>query len=212
MFQLVSLAAAWCSGPEVVVHRLARCTRPVVLMEDVPLPKALADWADSKQSELLEMLPQPPDDDPPEKVVEFCMNALQENDSPHPDTGKCINWVQGGDMVRSIHDGDLSKFLQWTRRSPVFDCLVDCESWSLDRDTLTLIPGTPTRGALSKVIVNVIPREATVDGPHAVRGRIGKPPSRAFMWTMQQQRRPPRIGAWHIYQLVAVDHAIELTD
>ena len=115
-------------------------------------------------------------------------------------------------MVRSIRQGDPIKFLQWTRRSPVFDCLVDCESWTLDRDTLTVIPGTPTRGALCKVVVKVTPREVTVDGPHSVRGRIGKPPDRAFMWTMQQQRRPPRIGAWLIYQLLSIDHALELTD
>ena len=62
-------------------------------------------------------------------------------------------------MVRSIHQGDPIKFLQWTRRSPVFDCLVDCESWTLDRDTLTVIPGTPTRGALCKVVVKVTPRQ-----------------------------------------------------
>ena len=103
------------------------------------------------------------------------------------------------------------EFIKWTRRSPVFDCLVACDSFYLDEDTITEIPGTPTRGALCKVVVHVQPREAVVDGPHSVRGRIGRPPERAFLWTLQQQRRPPRIGAWLLYQVLAIDKALELT-
>ena len=57
-----------------------------------------------------------------------------------------INWVLGGDMIRSIHNGDPEEFLSWTNRSPVFDCMVGCESFEVDLDTLTMIPGTPTRG------------------------------------------------------------------
>ena len=94
----------------------------------------------------------------------------------------------------------------------VFDSLVDCESFALDRSSVTTIPATPTRGALCKLLVRVQPVEATVDGEHSVRGRIGKPPVRSFHWTMQQQRRPPRLGAWLIYQVLAVDHAIDESD
>ena len=147
-----------------------------------------------------------------EEAVELCMRALQQNDEPCADTGKWFNWALGGDMVRSLHGGDPLRFLQWTRRSPVFDCLVDCESFSLDRSSVTTIPGTPTRGALCKLLVHVQPVEAIVNGEHSVRGRIGKPPARYFEWTMQQQRRPPRLGAWLIYQVVAVEHAVEQDD
>ena len=147
-----------------------------------------------------------------EEAVELCMRALQQNDEPCADAGKWFNWALGGDMVRSLHGGDALRFLAWTRRSPVFDCLVDCESFALDRSSITTIPGTPTRGALCKLLVHVQPVEAIVDGEHSVRGRIGKPPVRSFHWTMQKQRRPPRLGAWLIYQVVAVEHTVEQDD
>ena len=89
--------------------------------------------------------------------------------------------------------------------------MVDCKSFHLNEETLTVIDGTLTRGALCKVVVQVSPREFVIDGPHSVRGRIGKPPMRAFLWTLQQQRRPPHIGAWRLYQVLAIDHALELT-
>ena len=159
----------------------------------------------------LKNLPLPPDDATPYDVVAFCMQALQDNDDPRPDAGKWLNWALGGDMVRSIHRGDPLRFIEWTCNSPVFDCLVNCESYEIDVDTLTNIPGTQTRGALCKLVVHVTPSEA-VATKHSVRGRIGKPPRRSFLWTMQQQRRPPRMGAWLIYQVLAIDHAIELTE
>ena len=90
----------------------------------------------------------------------------------------------------------------------MFDSLVGCESFAVDLETLTIIAGAPTRGALCKVLVNVTPALATVHTPSAAG--IGKPPTRRFRWTMQQQRRPLWLGAWLIYELHAMDHAIEL--
>ena len=139
--------------------------------------------------EILQTLTLPPDDTPPEEVVKYCMAALRDDDEA--ETGKLINWALGGDMVRSIHGGDPEAFLKWTRRSPVFDCMVGCESFEVLTDSLSTIPATQTRGAMVRVRVRVAPTERVVDGPHSVRGRIGKPPERDFLWTIQQQRRPP---------------------
>lgn len=153
----------------------------------------------------------PPDDTAPEEVVRMCMAALRDNDVPFRDAGKLYNWALGGDMLRAIHQGDPSNFLRWTLRSPVYDSMVRCESFNVESDTVEMIPGTPTRGALAKVVVRVTPVQAILDGPHSVRGRVGKPRDRRFLWTMQQQRRPPRLGAWLIYQCLAIDKAHELT-
>ena len=184
----------------------------VLLRPPLPSPHgARADVFLTAEPSFVQQLHLPEDEAPPAEVVRHCMAALKSNDSPQPDAGKWINWALAGDMIRSIHRGDPTEFIKWTRRSPVFDCMVDCESFRLAEDTLTVIDGTPTRGALCKVVVHVAPREAVVDGPHSVRGRIGRPPARAFLWTLQQQRRPPNIGAWRLYQVLAIDHALELT-
>ena len=195
MYAAVTLIAAWCGSPPIAAHAGRRSS------------VRLAEGAYCE--EYVHSLPLPPNEAPPEVFVEYAMAALRKNDDPRPDTGKLTNWALGSDMVRGIHGGDPLQFLRWTRTSPVFDCMVDCESFELEMDTLSTIPGTPTRGAICKVVVRVTPREVTVDGPHSVRGRIGKPPERRFRWTMQQQRRPPRIGAWLIYEVLSMDHALD---
>ena len=40
---------------------------------------------------------------------------------------------------------------------------------------------------------------------------VREAPSRKFLWTLQQERRPPRQGAWLLYEVLAVDKAIEKT-
>ena len=121
------------------------------------------------------------------------MRGLQCNDDPTADAGKRLNWALGSDMVRAIHSGDEDRFLKWCNESPVFSCMVHCHAFQLSEPTL--IPGTMTRGALAKCLVNV---ETDMDG-----GR------RAFLWTLQQQRQPPE--RWLIYQVLAVDKAFEMT-
>ena len=216
MFAATSVLIAWsangiASSALSASRRIGICHR-MQEREGLPLLSQLRDFINTQQGNLVGQLELPTDDAAPEEVVQFCMDALKTNDDPSPDAGKWINWELGGDMIRSIHGGDPANFLKWSRRSPVYDCLVNCDDFYVDLDTLTHIPGTPTRGALCKVVVHVTPSEAVVDGPRSVRGRIGKPPSRSFLWTMQQQRRPPRIGAWLIYQVLAIDHAFELTE
>ena len=193
-------------APAFVRVRALRCC------DEPPLPPALADWMAASQQQAIDSLALPPDDAAPEEVVRVCMAALRDNDVPFRDAGKLLNWELGGGMLRAIHQGDPRQFLRWTLRSPVYDCMVRCESFEVEADTVEVIAGTPTRGALAKVVVRVTPVEAVVEGPHSVRGRVGKPRDRRFLWTMQQQRRPPRLGAWLIYQCLAVDKAHELTN
>lgn len=177
----------------------------------LPMPSSLTAWVAESQEKVIGGLTLPPDDAAPEEVIAACMAALQKNNAPHADAGKLLNWALAGDMMRQVHQGDPGKFLSWARRSPVFDCLVNCEKFEVEASTVQVIPGTQTRGAMAKAIVAVTPCEAVVDDEHSVRGRIGKPPDRKFLWTLQQERRPPRIGAWLLYQVLAVDQAFQET-
>jgi hypothetical protein len=84
--------------------------------------------------------------------------------------------------------------------SPVFSTMVNCAAYELESDTLTLIPGTATRGAMAKCVVVVTPStSAFASGP------------RRFLWTLQQERRPPRAGEWLLYEVIAIDNAIMQT-
>ena len=138
-------------------------------------------------------LPLPDADAPPEQVVFYCMDALKNNDEPSKDAGKRLNWELGSDMLRGIHKGALDNFLSWSNKSPVFSCMVDCERFTVDADSITLVPGTMTRGGLAKMKVVTIK-----DGRE-----------RSFLWTLQQQRMPPQ--RWLLYQVMAIDKAFEMT-
>eukprot|EP00962_Isochrysis_galbana_P027598 scaffold8679_cov121-Isochrysis_galbana.AAC.8 len=131
----------------------------------------------------------------PERVVELCLRGLQQQDRR---AGLQLNWQFASGMIRSIHRGEFEKFVTWSENSPVFGTMLGCDGFTLEMDTLLLIPGTPTRGDMAKLVVDIIPRRAT-----------SRP--RRFLWTLQQERRPPLAGCWLVTQVIAIDKALELT-
>ena len=79
------LLTAWSGGP---------ATQPKIrtdLHNGLSVLMELSD-DESQSFDIVEQLPMPPDDAGAEEVVEFCMKALQENDSPVADAGKWTNW------------------------------------------------------------------------------------------------------------------------
>ena len=72
--------------------------------------------------------------------------------------------------------------------------LVDHEAWSGKLGNR--IPATQTRGALTTTMVTV----------QTNRGQ-----ERKFLWTLQQQRRPPDQGCWLVHECLYVENAIEQT-
>lgn len=117
-----------------------------------------------------------------EAVVALCMNAMANNDAPIPDAGLRTYWNFSGDMCRAAVGGSLDAFLK-SARNPTFSQLVDHESWSGQLGNR--IPATQTRGALTTTMVTV----------QTNRGQ-----ERKFLWTLQQQRRPPDQGCWLVYE------------
>ena len=128
-----------------------------------------------------------------EAVVALCMNALGRNDDPIPDAGLRTCWNFSRDMCRAAVGGSLADFLKYAR-NPTFAQLVDHESWSGKLGNL--IPATQTRGALTTTMVTV----------QTNRGQ-----ERKFLWTLQQQRRPPDQGCWLVHECLYVENAIEQT-
>lgn len=141
----------------------------------------------------------------PHDVVICCMVALQENDlaecvmSRGVDWGRRYNWRFTCGMLRAKWRGDADGFVREARNNPTG--LASCEWFTTEEDTIAVMAATPTRGAICKMLVRVRP----LDGmPMA---------ERTFLWTLQQERRPPLAGCWLITQVLAMDRALnELTD
>ena len=137
----------------------------------------------------------------PLELVTACMRANQRNDAAKEvikrgaDWGRRYNWQFFNDVVRANWGGDPDEFCRQERNQP--KGLANCEEFNIEEPNV--IAGTPTRGALCTMIVKVKCRDAI------------PMPSRRFLWTLQQERRPPLAGCWLIREVLAVDRAIDLT-
>ncbi len=149
----------------------------------------------------------------PEDVVAACMLALQHNDEPLRDAGLRTCWALSSDMCRSAVGGSLDAFLEYAR-NPTFGALVGCASWSVA--SCKRVAGSATRGAMATQVVRVQPASRGASARHVdddgdEPGPSAAAPPREFLWTLQQERRPPRAGEWLVYECLAMSNAIAKT-
>lgn len=128
------------------------------------------------------------------EVVDLCMNALLQNESPYANAGLEVCWNFSSDRCRAAQGGSLEHFIEFAD-NPVFGSMVNAESWAVVNEG-NLIPGTPTRGAMHTVLATVVPAD-------------GK--NRQFLWTLQRERRPPRQDCWLVHECIFKDAAYEHT-
>ena len=98
-------------------------------------------------------------------------------------------------MVRANWNGDVDEFVREEKHNP--NGLANCDWWETEEESFTLIAATPTRGSICKCVVAVKCRDAI---PMA---------ERRFLWTLQQERRPPQQGVWLIANVLAMDRAMD---
>jgi len=158
--------------------------------------------SDSVALQLPSELPQGPSPElSPHTVVLACLIALQENDALDEVTRRGVDWgrrFQWGffsGMVRANWHGDVDDFIREDNNNP--NGLTHCEWFETEEDTILTIAATPTRGAICKMVVHVRCRDAV------------PLPSRKFLWTLQQERRPPLAGCWLITSVLAMDRALD---
>ena len=147
-------------------------------------------------------LPKAPHDSlSPHDVVVACMVAMQENDELAQatkfgaDWGLRYNWAFFGEQVRANWRGDADEFVRDSNNNR--NGLANCEWFDTDEESIRLIEGTPTRGALCKMVVRIRCRDSI------------PMPARDFLWVLQRERRPPHANCWLISQVLAVDRALE---
>jgi hypothetical protein len=127
-------------------------------------------------------------------VVRLCMDNLKNNNEPYANAGLecCFNFST--DRCRAAQGGSLEMFVQYAA-NPVFASMVNANEWQV-LSTGPLIQGTPTRGAMQTVLIHVQPQKGQ---------------ARRFLWTLQQERRPPRQGCWLVWECLSVENAFSQT-
>mmetsp|Transcript_2708 Transcript_2708/g.4209 ORF Transcript_2708/g.4209 Transcript_2708/m.4209 type:complete len:192 (+) Transcript_2708:49-624(+) len=112
-------------------------------------------------------------------VVVACMDGLLNNDTPWANSGLEICWDYSSDRNRAAQGGSFDEFISYAS-NPTFSTMVNAKEYSIE-NVGAYIKGTNTRGAMQTVLVKVQP----------LKGE-----ERSFLWTMAQERRPPRQGLW----------------
>eukprot|EP00531_Pseudo-nitzschia_arenysensis_P008207 CAMPEP_0116115012 /NCGR_PEP_ID=MMETSP0329-20121206/281_1 /TAXON_ID=697910 /ORGANISM="Pseudo-nitzschia arenysensis, Strain B593" /LENGTH=233 /DNA_ID=CAMNT_0003608419 /DNA_START=80 /DNA_END=779 /DNA_ORIENTATION=+ len=97
----------------------------------------------------------------PEEVVTTCMRYLQGKGEATPTqerAGLEICYIFSSDSCRMANGGSLESFLQ-RANNPVFQTMVGCAQWEVV-NVGPEIAGTPTRGVMQTILVDVVPRLA----------------------------------------------------
>mmetsp|Transcript_8512 Transcript_8512/g.12780 ORF Transcript_8512/g.12780 Transcript_8512/m.12780 type:complete len:122 (-) Transcript_8512:986-1351(-) len=97
------------------------------------------------------------------------------------------------DRNRAAQGGSFDEFITYAS-NPTFSTMVNAKEYSIE-NVGAYIKGTNTRGAMQTVLVKVQP----------LKGE-----ERSFLWTMAQERRPPRQGLWLVHECVNLENAIGL--
>lgn len=169
-------------------------------------------WGDGRSTSQ-DPLPTSNDFMTPQEVVCTCMSYLQgdrdstatssKSEQQHSGLEICYNF--SSDSCRMAYGGSLEAFLAHAD-NPVFQSMVGCARWEVIRIGPE-IAGTPTRGAMQTVLVDVVPRVLEADG----RTSAPKRNDRKFLWTIVKERRPPRQGHCLVHQCIAIDDAFAHT-
>lgn len=142
-----------------------------------------------------EFVPFPHRDYSASDVVQMCMDSMSRNNDPYHNAGLEVCFNFSTDRCRAAQGGSLEMFVEYAH-NPIFASMVDAPKWEVI-STGPIIQGTLTRGAMQTVLVDVHPRDG---------GEV-----RRFLWTLQQERRPPRQECWLVWECLFVDNAISHT-
>lgn len=173
-------------------------------------------------------------------VVTTCMNAFVDNEQNEPTPKSYYNtdndessfglevcFYFSSDKCRAATGRTLPEYKEYAQ-NPTFAHLTECASY----DVLAVgpvIPGTLHRGAMQTVLIAAHGRRRDVS-PSSSPTAVAPPSaaiasvtstkdehddstssSRKFLWTLQQERRPPLQGCWTIHEVLYTKNAWQQT-
>jgi hypothetical protein len=141
-------------------------------------------------------------------VVSACMNTFLDEQA---EAGLEVCFHFSSDRCRAATGGSLSEFSSYAQ-NPTFQYLTThCKSWQLV-SVGPIIPGTPHRGSMQTVLIEVYNnRLASKESSNAALVSKTAPNNRRFLWTLQQERRPPLQGCWMIHEVLYTKNAWQQT-
>lgn len=119
-------------------------------------------------------------------VVAACMDTMLNGNR---DEGLEVCYHFSSDRCRAAQGGSLENFRSYAD-NPTFGFLIECDAWK-KVSTGPVIRGTQHRGSMQTVLMSA---QKTED-------------ERTFLWTLQQERRPPLEGCWMVHEVLYVDNA-----
>jgi len=125
------------------------------------------------------------------------------------DAGLEVCFHFSNDRCRAAIGGSLDNFNEYAS-NPTFDYLINCESWKI-LSVGPAIEGTQHRGSMQTVLMTArtekqTESENTKDETKASR-KADDDGGRRFLWTLQQERRPPRQGCWMVHEVLYTKNA-----
>lgn len=171
------------------------------------------DWCNSELA-LLNAPSFPDPDLDAETVALNCIRSLQWVDNPTPNAGlkRCYNFLTYGcrAAVTGRRGGkSIEKFIQHGIYAPALQPFMGASRVELGMGTYTPAKA-PTRGALVSFPVQIFgaPVLALQHPSGMLRSGVAQePPVTDFVIRLEQQRRPPDLGCWLIYEILDVRHA-----
>jgi hypothetical protein len=148
----------------------------------------------SKIVEYNDFLPNPNTELSAQDVVQACMDTLLQDSTQ----GLEVCFAFSSDRCRSAIGGSLDRFNEYAQ-NPVFQYLVLCNDYNILR-VGPIIEGTQTRGAMQTCLMSAIHTQSNNENE-------SNSSSRQFLWTLQQERRPPKQGCWMVHEVLFVNNA-----
>lgn len=153
----------------------------------------------------------------PENIVYACMETLM-NDQVQ---GLEVCYAFSSDRCRAAIGGSLDRFQEYAN-NPVFGYLMNCIQWDMI-SIGPIIPGTNHRGPMQTCFMSVRTarhpptptttnhRRRNNDDNASVNHPVTQYMDHQFLWTLQQERRPPLQGCWMIHEVLYVKNAFQQT-
>ena len=162
-------------------------------------------------------------------VVHACMDTFIENRHDSK-VGLDVCFAFSNDRCRAAIGGNINEFYQYAT-NPTFTYLTSCVSYRII-SMGPIIQGTTHRGSMQTVLIDVIPSITTSMIQPSSKPSQQYPsktntkqqssnqnsscnntpaPPRRFLWTLQQERRPPLQHCWMIHEVLYTKNAFQQT-
>jgi hypothetical protein len=166
-------------------------------------------------------------------VVSMCMETLLLSSSKlsnQNNDGLDVCFGFSNDRCRAAIGGSLTEF-QLYAENPTFRHLVRCDAWDIVKVGEVIPAAIPHRGAMQTILMRAVTRNkkpnvgkssmaaaawadddtgsGRPDDDDLGKRRRGQPQEegRLFLWTLQQERRPPRQDCWLVHEVLYVNNA-----